>query len=395
MAFLGSAFLLLHACFASIAAEFMQTATQCKGDADLGGYAFLQKEHSWIKGNPHLSGKTLDAEVLLGRGSALLPATAVASRSTHKAIMVPSRSSSLQVPIIETPTKEGSLIVPLSHYFNMTRLSHAQQSMQPHITDDFPFSFLHGVVGRDGVKLINLDRTPERFDHSAEQLAKGGILATSFGATDALKASYTELRQGCIGKSDPNLGKCADHWIKGCSYRSEQAIAESHRRALVAASLRKEDWTAILEDDMVLMDPDGWNVAFTAAWNKLQEVSPEAKVVRLNWCMIVPPEKDFVNILADAGDFTLTRWTSVDNEYYFSGQCTGAYLVHKDVIPEMLGLFPCCEPLDNCYAVWYNQKEKEGRSHGIRFMVSMQSKMSRNKIAGITGETWLGQHGVM
>lgn len=299
------------------------------------------------------------------------------------------------VPVVETQTQASDLIVPLSTYLNVTRLAHAQLPVQAQVPHDFPFSFLHGIVGKDGVKLISMERMPERFDHSAANLAKGGILATSFAATDASTASYEELRQGCIGKSDKNLGKCANHWIKGCTYRTEQAIADSHRRALVAASMRKQEWTAILEDDIVLLDPDGWNSAFTEAWMKLQETFPEAKVVRLNWCMIVSPDKDYAYNFENTGDFTLTRWTSVDDEYYYSGQCTGAYMVHKDVMSEMLDLFPCCEPLDNCYAVWYNRKEKEGKAHGIRFMASMQSRKSRSKIADITGESWLGQHGVM
>jgi len=383
--------LLLHDHFASIIADNMQTASQCKEDGEQKGHALLQREHIWAKTTDW---KKIPAAKLISGGETYLsPSAGKTLRSKHKVIDVPSRHSTVPVPIVEKPVLQGSLAVPSPLYSNMTAL--AMHPLQPQVPDDFPFSFLHGIVGRDGVKLITMERTPARFDHSAAQLAKGGILATSFGATDASTASYEELRQGCIGKSDPNLGKCAHHWIKGCTYKAEQAIAESHRRALVAASLRKEDWTAILEDDMVLLDPHEWNSAFTSAWNKLQETSPEAKVVRLNWCMIVDPLKDFTNVFAETDNFTLTKWTSVDNKYYYSGQCTGAYMVHKDILPEMLGLFPCCEPLDNCYAVWYNQKDKEGRAHGIRFMVSMQSKQSRRKIADITGETWLGQHGVM
>jgi len=245
-------------------------------------------------------------------------------------------------------------------------------------------SFLHDLVGKDGVKVISLDRTPERFQKTAEQLAKGGILATRFRATDATLASSEQLRPGCIGKSSPDLGKCAPSW--GCLYRSEQAIADSHRRVLEEAKLRKENWTAILEDDMALLQPDRWDAAFKAAWLKLQEVAPYARLVRLSWCTIVESEKDPTENFAEAGDFTLTRSSF--------GLCTGAYMVHRDMASEMLSLFPCCGPVDTCYSVWFNQQDEDGATRSSKFMVSMQSKDSRQKITDVADEGWLGQHGV-
>jgi hypothetical protein len=259
-----------------------------------------------------------------------------------------------------------------------------EESWQPQVPDGFKLSYLHNLVGRDGVKVISLARTPERFDYTAQELAKAGILATSFQATDVTTARQEELRYGCIGISNPNKGKCGTY---GCMYRSEQAIAASHRRALEAAKSRHTNWTAIVEDDMVPVQPDRWNEAFKAAWIKLQKVAPEARLVRLSWCNIVSPEQDNTEVFADAGDFTLSK--SLD------GVCTGAYMVHREIIPEMLSLFPCCGPVDTCWSVWLKEQDQNGQAHGLSFTISMQLKDSREKITEIAGEEWLGQHGVM
>jgi hypothetical protein len=259
------------------------------------------------------------------------------------------------------------------------------ESWQPQVPDDFEFSYLHDLVGRDGVKVISLARTPKRFDKTAEELAKAGILATSFQATDVSTARQEELRYGCIGKSSPHLDKCVPHY--GCVYRSEQAIAASHRKVLEAVQSRRENWTAIVEDDMVPVPADSWNGAFKAAWSKLQEVAPEARFVRLSWCNLVNPEKDNTVIFADAGAFTLTK--------SLNGFCTGAYMVHRDIIPEMLRLFPCCGPVDICFSNWLTNQDKNGQAHGLKFTISIQLKDSRKKITEIADEDWLGQHGVM
>jgi hypothetical protein len=221
---------------------------------------------------------------------------------------------------------------------------------------------------------------------SAEQLLKAGILATSFGATDARSATHEELQKGCMAQNDsPLSGKCRG---AGCGQKSVQAIAASHRRALESAKQRKQNWTAILEDDAAPVEPHMWKEGFMPAWKKIEQVAPDAKFVRLSWCTIVNEDRDPTDVFADAGIFTLTKSVF--------GLCTTAYMVHKDLVPEMLALFPSCSAVDGCYRDWLQTKEADGIHHGAKIGISMEIKGSREKIAPIDGTNgWLGAHGVL
>lgn len=296
-------------------------------------------------------------------------------------------SSSSGPQIIERPTDKNSLIVPLDQYFAQAELPHDKPVLQFDPPENFQMSYLHEIVGPDGVKVITLDRTPERFEHTAIALSKGGIIATSFPATDATLVADEQLLKGCSEMKTPKV-LCA--------------ISDSHRRALKAASLRKKDWTVILEDDVALLDPKQFDRQFTSAWKVLEETSPDTRIVRLQWCMIMVPEDDHGTVFRSAEGIELKKWTSKDNISYNSGCCTGGYMVHKDIIPEMLSLFPCRGALDICFKFLLYDRPENGNdgdreSHGMKIMVNMEPTNSRERINNATGMRlkWMGQHGMM
>merc|ERR1719433_1850165 len=83
----------------------------------------------------------------------------------------------------------------------------------------------------------------------------------------------------------------------GCHDVVESAIADSHRRALLAAQARNETWTAIFEDDAVPVDAENWNENFQEVWAKVPQ---ETLYVRLGWC-------NFGRIGKRSG-FTYKKW---------------------------------------------------------------------------------------
>lgn len=258
-------------------------------------------------------------------------------------------------------------------------------------------SSLHDVVGPDGVLMLSLQRDSSRFDYSAEDIGKAGIKPSKFFATDASCTSQETLNKGCVSqKADTSKEWCSK--LKktgdGCGSKAEQAIGDSHRRALEYAATRKEDWTLILEDDTLLVRPERWDEAFARAWKK---VPAETQVVRLSWCMpgnksqIIQP--DFV----DAGDFKMVQWAGYSTGYR-AGGCTGAYLVHRSVIPEMLGVFPCCCPVDCCLENdLYNRVSGDGKSEtrGMAMMLSMDGWGAQEYIEEREKSFWGVQYGVM
>lgn len=260
------------------------------------------------------------------------------------------------------------------------------------------FGSLHEVVGNDGVLVISLERKPERFEYVARKLATAGIHAVKFPATDVADASWMELDRGCLSSDHPDVMRvCKSTFDKrgawGCSEKAVQAIAESHRRALLAAQQRDSQWTAILEDDVVPIKPERWDQAFHKAWSK---VPPESKIVRLSWCMIVDKQRDTAKIYADTGDFVLAKWVGLDDATYHPGLCTGGYIVHKSIIPELLNLFPCCTAVDACYFdLAERMVDSSGEFRGMEVMISMQAHESRDLIETMTSDPWLAQHGVM
>jgi hypothetical protein len=220
---------------------------------------------------------------------------------------------------------------------------------------------IHDVVGADGVLQISMG-TSARETYSAKQLQAAGIVPTSFAATDAYKTPQSILRQSCPLAADVGTkATCKTHekalgfnfnvGQPGCKSKVEQAITDSHRQALMAALKRNgSDWTAIIEDDVVPLHTGLFDAAFQKAWARVPEW---AKLVRLGWCTF---EKDLGSIrkatFADAGHFRLVRdmsWADgAGKSHYYTGGCTTGYIVHRSLVPELLGMFPCCCPIDCC-----------------------------------------------
>lgn len=214
------------------------------------------------------------------------------------------------------------------------------------------FGAMHDVVGPDGVYMLSLHRRPDRFNYSYRRLARAQVFATNFPAADAKCEKQEALSQGCIQSRDVNphaeaTCKAKFGWGIGCPTETDQAIAESHRRALVNAQQRSYNWTTILEDDAVPLNPLAWNKAFNDAW---PHVPDWVRMIRLSWCNWWDHYQPEVYI--DGGTFKLYRWLSDPNwpEKYQAGLCTGGYMVHKDALPDLLGLFPCCCGSDCCFA---------------------------------------------
>jgi hypothetical protein len=236
---------------------------------------------------------------------------------------------------------------------------------------------LHGVVGKDGVLMINLLRQPDRFNHSSSLLSQIGIYPVLFPGTDGQDAqtSQASLDDACFAE--------------GCRFREVQALADSHRRALLVAQQRASDWTAILEDDVVPVtglhehsstEGDDWLAAFDAAWASLP---PHAKLVRLGRCIVKNwetqawPSQVGMELYSyapyDSGNFRVTQWTGFNGEYA-AGGCTHAYVVHKSILPELLSVFPCRCPLDCCFEGFlYNNRQDKNTPNDFLYNIDTQT----------------------
>lgn len=254
--------------------------------------------------------------------------------------------------------------------------------------DSIQRGHLHDVVGKDGVLMLTLDGLESRQRSAVTEagLAAAGIVPQRFSATDAKKASEEELARACMPAASAGTGawcKANDKPGEGCRSHNEQAIADSHRRALEVALHRNStaEWTAIFEDDVTPVWPENWNENFRKAW---ASIPPETKMVRLGWCVF---EEDVGHltweIYGNTGEFKLVRGTFRPDGSYYSGGCTTGYLVHRSFIPVVLNLFPCCCPLDCCLE-WglFNKPTPPG----IRGPKGLQVMMSIDN-AGSIGHT--------
>jgi len=257
-------------------------------------------------------------------------------------------------------------------------------------------SSLHDVVGPDGVLMLSLERDSSRFAFSAQHLGDAGIFPSKFLATDGTCASPEALDKGCASQTKTNKHGCSSlkKTGEGCSHKAEQAIADSHRRALLAAEKRDHDWTLIVEDDAVLVRPHRWDDAFKRAW---EQVPPETQIVRLSWCLPGNVSQIIQPAYVDAGDFKLIKWNGYSTGYR-AGGCTSAYLVHRAFIPEMLSVFPCCCAVDCCLENdLYNRLAGESHSEtrGMMIMLSMDGWGAQEYIAKREKSYWGVQYGVM
>jgi len=259
---------------------------------------------------------------------------------------------------------------------------------------------IHDVVGKDGVLQIRLPGSA-RYKYSAEELQSAGIVATKFSATNASTTPSLVLASTCPLHSDPDAAKiCAQKEDEiqaprgtlgeepGCKTKVEQAIADSHRGALLAALKRQDEWTAIIEDDVVPLHPGFFDASFKEAWKKVPKT---AKLVRLSWCSF---EKDLGSIAKrtseNAGNFRLINTMDWEDEqgksHYYTGGCTTGYIVHKSFVPELLGIFPCCCPMDCCMErqLFYAPALKHGPKtefgfRGEQIMVNLDAWDSREE----------------
>lgn len=249
--------------------------------------------------------------------------------------------------------------------------------------DESTYGSFHDVVGKTGVLQLRVEGTT-RAEFSAEALHAAGIQPKPFMATVASKASKEQLDASCPLRNEKKTSNvCAAQERKlnlipgsfgaepGCRTKVEQAITDSHRRALMAAMEREDNWTAIIEDDVVPLHPGIFDSSFKAAWEKMPA---QSQLVRLSWCTF---EKDLGSIakktFADTGHFRLVHemtWADkVEGEHYYTGGCTTGYMVHKSFIPELLNIFPCCCPIDCCMErqLFYAPAKKHPKTqHGFR-----------------------------
>lgn len=255
-----------------------------------------------------------------------------------------------------------------------------------------PYSSLHDVVGKDGVLMITLESSEPspRITNAVQGLITGGIYPTPFPATNGRLANQVDLNPSCRHANEPeSAGWCsANHKVgQGCRSNVEQAVTDSHRRAIEKAGQRKENWTLILEDDVVPLIPDKFSESFAKAW---VNVPREAKIVRLGWCTFEIDHgpivyRDTITV-DDVQIVSFMEWTdfwqSPSPRLYYAGGCTTAYMVHKDIVPEVLGIFPCCCPIDCCleWNIYYSQGRDnmpwDPRGHQI--MVSIDMNGSRD-----------------
>lgn len=201
---------------------------------------------------------------------------------------------------------------------------------------------LHEVVGSDGVLLLSLPTQPQRTLFTLAQLKTVNIHPTLFAATNGATTPQFLLNYSCNPEGPGMCARAHNGSPKsgiGCQTTTQQAIAASHHRALLHALNRSQEWTAILEDDVMptFNDTGRWEAEFRQAWAQRPLT---ATVVRLNWCYAYHLRPFGAQPTAD-GSFT---WVQSPT----AGGCTSAYMVHKSIIPEMLGVFPCCTPVDAC-----------------------------------------------
>merc|ERR1740117_2854147 len=150
------------------------------------------------------------------------------------------------------------------------------------------YGSLHDVVGRDGVLMISVEnQSSGRLSHALGKLAAAGIQPTMFSATEATGNRTGNLSEACMHADEPEVasycGEASGTGRKGdgCRTKIEQAITDSHRRALMKAQEREQNWTVIIEDDAVPVVPERFSETFKNAWKNVPDT---IKFIRLGWC---------------------------------------------------------------------------------------------------------------
>lgn len=267
---------------------------------------------------------------------------------------------------------------------------------------------LHSIVGVNGVLMISMDGQDggaPRSARSLEAMNKVGIHPVSFPATAVGGAPPAQLQLTCPLKGKPgsqswckDMGGNGHNRERGCTTTIEQAITDSHRRAMVAALSRPSyeqggsDWTVIVEDDVVPLQSDvgDFDQVFNEAW---QAVPPEAKMVRLGWCTSEAIQALVQETTVFEGNgFRLVRdrtWMDKSGkQHYYTGGCTTSYMVHRSIIPELLKVFPCCCAIDCCLQRnLFHTKPKNNASafwRGTEIMIDIDAPNAREASTGLT-----------
>jgi len=205
---------------------------------------------------------------------------------------------------------------------------------------------VHLLVGMDGVLRIKGKTNTKAAD---EALHAAGIIPTDIPADDAALAPMQDLQAACIPKGDHDTIKCTGSQREphgalgsGCSTKQEQATASSFHKVLLAARIRSQEWTLIMEDDVVPVS-ENWSEHFRNAWNSLPEDSLP-QMIRLGWCV----SQDSVENVDYNGTYQVLGAGFDNDKAYLAGGCSTAFLLQKQAVRFMLNLFPLCGPLDSC-----------------------------------------------
>jgi len=208
-------------------------------------------------------------------------------------------------------------------------------------------SAFHDAVGEDGAVMMTL-RGRGGYEYGVDKFRSVGINMLSIEAVDGRTATPADVAAGCVTQDLVPIGNCqAD---QGCRTMVEAALTESHRRALEYALHREgSNWTAIFEDDAIPVEFPGvdWDLEFRRAWEHLP---PTARIIRLHWSDNFGAVRELPKPIENKGRFQWLQHANSSHRDGFGG-CLTAYMVHKEFIPEMLKVFPCCMISDACY-IW-------------------------------------------
>jgi GR25 family glycosyltransferase involved in LPS biosynthesis len=206
--------------------------------------------------------------------------------------------------------------------------------------------FMHKAVGKvppgGHAIVISLATSPERAAFVHKSLSPLGVDLVDMQAVTE-HSTREELHSACGFEKYP-----------GALTDESRARAASHKKALVMAAERKENWTLILEDDVAPLPipHEQWLAGFDAAWQRLKHRDPA--VVRLGWCQFnggKPEVENLENGFQIIHRIMAGRHDREAPEGINNGLCSTAYIVSKKYVHQMIQAFPGChEPLDLFYA---------------------------------------------
>lgn len=188
------------------------------------------------------------------------------------------------------------LFIIISVWYERTK-----QTMDPIPENTFPFQTF----------VINLDRKPERYQYTVDQLNKLGLTNYQrWKATDGFKAPDEEMLGIGIPQELINKGR----GLAGC--------AASHMRLWKQIAENKSDWTLILEDDA------HFHPKFMELFHQYWKQTPKyAKIIFPGWCA--------------------PSLTSVNPVVETSCMCLQGYMINSETAKFLLDNLPqMTEPID-------------------------------------------------